>query len=178
MSRERSAVLLAVTVLAGCGGKESTPPTPAPAAPSPSAEARAMPMAPPSSSVSLDPCQLATRQEIEAALHTAVGEGVAQKLRQAASCRWAAPSGLESATLSVTVHGDAKEARAAFDKAVKANGYRVLRGLGQGAYSSPMYDLTVLSGAHELAVDVNLMAEDAAPVARKLAQQAVARLPR
>jgi uncharacterized protein DUF3558 len=179
MSRNRSAVLLAVAVLAGCGGKEGTPPTPAPAAAaSPTAQARAIPMAAPSSSVSLDPCRLLTGQEIAAALHTAVGDGVAQKRPQSVSCRWAAASGLESATVSVTVYGDAKEARAAFDEAVEANGYRPLRGLGQGAYSSPMYDLTVLSGRYELAVDVNVMSEDQAPVARSLAQQAVPRLPR
>jgi uncharacterized protein DUF3558 len=178
MSRKRSAVLLAVIVLAGCGGKESTPPTPAPAATSPRAEPRTIPMARPSSSVSLDPCQLLTRPEVEAALHTAVGDGVPQKLPQAASCRWAAPSGLEAANVSVTVYKDAKAARSAFDQTVKANGYRPLHGLGQGAYSSAMYDLMVLTDRYELAVDVSLLADDQVPVARKLAQHAVARLPR
>jgi uncharacterized protein DUF3558 len=177
MSRKRSAVLLAATVLAGCGGKESKPPSPAPA-PSPSAQARPLPMAAPSSAVSLDPCQLLTRQEVETALRTPVGEGVPQKMTQAASCRWAAPSGLESANLSVTVYDAAPQARAAFQMAVKTNGYRPIRGLGQGAYTSPMYDLTVLIGPYELAVDVNIMQDDQVPVARRLAQQALARLPR
>jgi len=179
MSRTRSALLLAVTTLAGCGGKESPAPSPAPAA-SPSAQVRSvpMPMAPPSSAVSLDPCQLLTRKEVEGALATAVGEGVPQKMPQAASCRWAAPSGLETASLSVTVYDGAADARAAFKKAVETNGYRTLSGLGQGAYRSPMYDLTVLTGRYELAVDVNLMQDDQMPVARRLAQQAVARLPR
>ena len=177
MSRKRSALLLAATALAGCGGKEPPPPSPAPAA-SPSAQVRAMPMAVPSSSVSLDPCQLLTRKEVEAALATAVGDGVAQKMPQAASCRWAAPSGLETANLSVTVYDAAADARAAFKKAVETNGYKTLSGLGQGAYRSPMYDLTVLTGRYELAVDVNVMQDDQTPVARRLAQQAVARLPR
>jgi hypothetical protein len=41
-----------------------------------------------------------------------------------------------------------------------------------------MNDITVLTGRYELAVDVNLMDDDQAPVARKLAGLAVARLPR
>jgi len=90
----------------------------------------------------------------------------------------AAPSGLESASLSVTVYESPSEARAAFKKAIETNGYRALSSPGQGAYTSPMYDLTVLSGRYELAADVNVMQDDQTPVARKLAQQAVARLPR
>ena len=135
-------------------------------------------MAVPSSTVSLDPCALLTRQEVEAALRTTVGEGVAQKMSQAASCRWAAPSGLDSANVSVIVYDSASKARAAFDKAVKDHGYRSVPGLGEGAYSSPMYEVTILANKYELAVDVSLLADEPAPVARKLARQAVARLPR
>jgi hypothetical protein len=177
MSRKRSALVLAVTTLAACGGRERTPPTPAPV-PSASAQPRPIPMAAPSSAVSLEPCALLTRQEVEAALRTTVGDGVPQKMSQAASCRWAAPSGLESASLSVTVYESPSEARAAFKKAIETNGYRALSSPGQGAYTSPMYDLTVLSGRYEVAADVNVMQDDQTPVARKLAQQAVARLPR
>ena len=80
--------------------------------------------------------------------------------------------------MGVTVYDAAPQARAAFAAAVKANGYRSVPGVGQDAYTSPMYDLTVLAGRYELAVDVNIMDDDQTPVARKLAQQAVARLPR
>lgn len=177
MSRNRNALVLAVAMLVGCGGGESPPPTPAPA-PSPSAPARAMPMAPPSSAVSLDPCQLLTGQEVEAALRTPVGEGTPQKMPHVASCRWTARSGVESASVSVTVHEAAPQARAAFEAAVKANRYRSVPGVGQGAYTSPMYDLTVLTGRYELGVDVNIMEDDQTPVARRLAERAVARLPR
>ena len=41
-----------------------------------------------------------------------------------------------------------------------------------------MYEVTVLASKYELAVDVSLLADDPAPAARKLARQAVARLPR
>ena len=177
MSRKCLALVLAVTTLAACGGREDTPPSSAPG-PSPSARARAVPMAVPSPAVSLDPCELLTRQEVEAALRKPVGEAVAQKMTRAASCRWAAPSGLDSANVSVIVYDSASAARAAFDKAVKDHGYRSVPGLGEGAYSSPMYEVTVLANKYELAVDVSLLADEPAPVARKLARQAVARLPR
>ena len=175
MGGKRNAVVLVVIALAACGGRERTPPTPSPSA---TARGARMPLTVPPSGVSLDACPLLTRQEVGAALGTAVGDGVPQKMGQAASCRWAAPSGLESANLSVTVYDGAPQARAAFEAAVKINRYRSVPGLGEGAYTSPMYDLTVLTGRYELAVDVNVMQDEQTSVARRLAEPAVARLPR
>jgi hypothetical protein len=188
MSRKRSALVLAVTALAACGGQPRTPPGASPSAPAraagdarPAADAspaRIIPMAPPSSSVSLDACGLLTTKEVEAALGKRVGAGVPQSLPNVASCRWTAASGLESASVAVVAHEGPGRARASFKTAMKTNGYRSIPGPGEGAYASPMNDITVLTGRYELAVDVNLMDDDQAPVARKLAGLAVARLPR
>jgi hypothetical protein len=188
MSCKRSALVLAVTALAACGGQARTTPGPSPSAPAraagdahPAADAspaRIIPMAPPSSSVSLEACGLLTTNEVEAALGKRVGEGVPQNLPKVASCRWTAASGLESASVAVMDHESPGRARASFKTAMKTNGYRSIPGPGEEAYASPMSDITVLTGRYELAVDVNLMDDDQAPVARKLAGQAVARLPR
>lgn len=167
-------VMASVAALAACGGRESAPPP----KPSPSPMARQLPMARPSAGVSLDACQLLTRQEVEAALGKPVGEGAPESMPQLAACHWAARSAPDSARVAVTVYDGAAQARAAFEMAVKINGYRTVRGVGEDAYASPMYDLTVLSGRYELAVDVSLLADEPAPAARRLAQQAVARLPR
>jgi hypothetical protein len=175
MTRARNALVMAVlATAAGCGGREGAPPP----EPSPSATARSLPLARPSAGVSLDTCQLLTRQEVEAALGKPVGEPVPEGGAHTASCRWTTPSGPEGATISVVVYDSPGEARDAFDLAIKDNGYKSVSGLGEGAYSSPMYEVTVLAGTYELAVDVSLLADEPAPAARKLARQAVARLPR
>jgi hypothetical protein len=175
MNRARNILVLAavgaLSALAACGGKESAPPP----TPAPSATGRSLPMALPSIAVSLDACQLLTRQEVEAALGTPVGD---PPQATGTACRWAARSGPDAAMVTVIVHESPAQARKAFQKAVEVNGYKTVSGLGDGAYSSPMYDLTVLSGKYELAVDVSLLADEAGPVARKLAAQAGKRLPR
>jgi hypothetical protein len=175
MTRTRNALAMAALAsVAGCGGGDGAPPP----KPAPSAAAPTLPMGRPSAGVSLDACQLLTRQEVEAALGKPVGEPVSEGAKETASCRWTTTSGPEGATISVIVHDAPAEARAAFDTAVKDHGYKKVSGLGEGAYSSPMYEVTVLARKYELAVDVSLLADEPAPAARKLAGQAVARLPR
>lgn len=165
------AVVGALSALGACGGKESAPPP----TPAPSATGRSLPMARPSIAVSFDACQLLTRQEVEAALGTPVGD---PPEATGTACRWVARSGPDAAMVAVIVYDSPAQARKAFQKAVEVNGYRSVSGLGEAAYSSPMYDVTVLTGKYELTVDVSLLADEPGPVARKLAAQAGKRLPR
>jgi hypothetical protein len=164
------AVLLAVTTFAACGGKEQTP------APSPPPAATTGPKAP-AAAVSIDACQLLTKQEVEAALGRTVGDAIPEATPPFFGCRFAAPSGFDGAAMTVGVYGSPPEALATFEMALKINSYQQVSGVGDRAYLSPINDITVLKGRYELSVDVTLSKGDERAAARRLAELAVARLP-
>jgi len=160
-------IVPAVLTLAACGGQPRT----APPAASPAATAAPAPAA------SIDACSLLTRQEVEAALGKAVGEGTPETTPPVFGCRWAVPASFDGASITVVIYDSPAQALAAFETALKINNYDQVAGVGDRAYTGLIFDITVLKGRHELAVDVTVSAGDEKAAARRLAEQAVARLP-
>lgn len=161
-----SCLAAALLALAACAEKQQA------ATPQPSQAAAAAPAA----AVQVDACQLLTKQEIEAALGKSVGEPVPETTPPVFGCRWAAP-GFDGVSVAVLVFGSPTEALGAFEMALKINNYDQIAGVGERAYTSPIYEITVLKSRYELSVDVTLSQADRLAIAKQLAEKALARLP-
>lgn len=161
-----SCLVVALLALPACAEKQQAP------APR-SAQAAA---AAPAAAVQVDACQLLTKQEIEAALGKSVGEPVPETTPPVFGCRWAAP-GFDGVGVSVLVFSSPTEALAGFEMALKINNYDQIAGVGDRAYTSPIYEITVLKSRFELSVDVTLSGADRLAIAKRLAEKAVGRLP-
>jgi hypothetical protein len=171
----RAALVLAlasglVVAASGCGGTEDSK-APEQAGPAAAPAAAAAP--------TIDSCALLTRAEVEAALGKPVGEPVRGDVAPVYSCSFATAEKIESVSVNATVYDSAQQAQDAYAMAIRINSYEEFTGLGERAYVSPIFDVTVLKGRYELSVDVTSSGEKDADIqkAKELAGFALARLP-
>ncbi len=127
----------------------------------------------------IDACALITSEEAEAALGKPVGEPVRSDFSPVYSCTYATSDGLENVVVTAAVYDDAARAGEAYQLALTINGYDELAGIGDRAYRGVVFDITVLTGAYELSVDVTQSVDKDMQVqkASDLARTALTRMP-
>ena len=105
--------------------------------------------------LTIDPCGLLTQEEISDALGTEVGPGIEDEpFGPLTSCSFEDADGFPAAQVVVLVYGDADEARSEFVSTLEDNDYEEIEGLGERAFTSVVYDVSVLSGRVDLSIDL------------------------
>jgi hypothetical protein len=134
---------------------------------------------PPPATGAIDACALITSEEARAALGKPVGEPVRSDFSPVYSCTYATSDGLENVAVTAAVYEDAAQAGEAYQLALTINGYDELAGIGDRAYRGVVFDITVLTGAYELSVDVTQSVDKDVQVqkASDLARTALTRMP-
>jgi hypothetical protein len=123
-------------------------------------------------------CSLVTKEEAEAVLGTPVSDPVEQNVPPIYDCRYNG-DGIDYVGVTVVEFSDATQAAAVFQMAIDINHYPEVSGIGDRAYRSDIYDITVDKGKYELSINVvNDESKDTRyEKARALAENALARLP-
>lgn len=124
-------------------------------------------------------CPLVTKDEAEAALGSPVKDPVEQNVPPVFGCRYNDSEGIYFVDIAVVEFPDAAQAASVFQMAIDINHYPEVTGIGDRAYRSEIYDITVDKGKYELSISV-VSADDKDTryeKARTLAELALARLP-
>jgi len=125
----------------------------------------------------VDACALLSADEAEAAIGAPVGEPTQENTPPVFACSYEA-AGFEGLSVVVVVFQDADQAADAFQSAIDINDYDEVSGIGERAYTSVIYDLSVLTGKYEVSIDVNPAGDgDEAELAKSVAVTVLARLP-
>ena len=124
-------------------------------------------------------CPLVTKDEAETALGSQVKDPVEQNVPPVFGCRYDDSEGIYFVDIAVVEFPDAVQAASVFQMAIDINHYEEVTGIGDRAYRSTIYDITVDKGKYELSISV-MNDEDMDTryeKARTLAALALARLP-
>jgi hypothetical protein len=182
-----SMLLFGLAACGGDGGSErpgvvaSPQATAAPSSTEPVATAEPGPTEQPQggeTAAGVNPCDLVTKGEAEAALGASVGEPKVEDTPPVSACTYETAN-FETVQVVVTTFEDAGQARDAFQSAIDINGYEEISGIGDRAYNAqPIFDISVLKGKYDVSIDVALPDDqDEMAVAQDLARTAVDRLP-